>query len=41
MLLHKYRSLTDWKFVLDIFAHQRLYAASFLDLNDPMEGDYS
>jgi hypothetical protein len=40
MLLYKYRSLADWKFVLDIIAHRRLYSASFLDLNDPMEGYY-
>lgn len=40
MLLYKYRSLKEWNFVLDILAHKRLYAASFLDLNDPMEGYY-
>lgn len=40
-MLYKYRSLTNWKLVLDILIHSRLYAASFLDLNDPMEGYYS
>jgi len=37
---YKYRSLENWKFVLDIFLNRRLYAASFETLNDPMEGRY-
>ena len=37
-ILYKYRSLDNWKFVLDIFLNKRLYAASFYDMNDPMEG---
>lgn len=41
MLLYKYRSLVNWKFLVDIFAHRRFYAAPFQDLNDPMEGYYS
>lgn len=39
-LLYKYRSLDNWKFVLDALAHSRLYAATFDTLNDPMEGRY-
>jgi len=41
MLLYKYRSLVNWKFLVDIFANRRFYAAPFQDLNDPMEGYYS
>jgi hypothetical protein len=39
-VLYKYRSLGDWKFVLDIVLNKRLYAAPFQTLNDPMEGRY-
>jgi hypothetical protein len=39
-ILYKYRSLGNWKFVLDILLNKRLYAASFATLNDPMEGRY-
>lgn len=39
-LFYKYRSLENWKFVLDAMAHSRLYAATFETLNDPMEGRY-
>jgi hypothetical protein len=39
-ILYKYRSLNNWKFVLDILLNNRLYAASFESLNDPMEGRY-
>ena len=39
-LLFKYRSLDNWRFLLDIVANNRLYAAPFKDLNDPMEGRY-
>ncbi len=39
-VLYKYRSLDNWKFVLDIFLNRRLYAAEFNTLNDPMEGRY-
>ena len=39
-VLYKYRSLDNWKFVLDAIAHSRLYAATFDTLNDPMEGRY-
>ena len=39
-LLYKYRSLDNWKFLLDILINKRLHAARFQDLNDPMEGRY-
>ena len=39
-LLFKYRSLENWRFLLDILINNRLYAAPFKDLNDPMEGRY-
>jgi hypothetical protein len=39
-LLFKYRSLDNWKFLLDILLKQRLFAAAFRSLNDPMEGRY-
>jgi len=39
-LLFKYRSLENWRFLLDILINNRLYAAPFRDLNDPMEGRY-
>jgi len=37
---YKYRSLDNWRFVLDIFVNRRLYAAPYASLNDPMEGQY-
>lgn len=39
-LLYKYRSLENFKFFVDILLNNRLYAAQFKDLNDPMEGYY-
>lgn len=39
-IYYKYRSLNDWKYILDIFINQRLYSAQYRDLNDPMEGIY-
>ena len=39
-ILFKYRSIQNWKFLLDIFLNQRLYAATYKELNDPMEGRY-
>ncbi|ANM30766.1 hypothetical protein ABI59_16035 [Acidobacteria bacterium Mor1] len=38
--LYKYRTLDNWKFLMDIVLHRRLFAAPFRDLNDPMEGRY-
>lgn len=40
MLLYKYRSLTNFKNFVDIIVNHRLYAATYTDLNDPMEGQY-
>jgi hypothetical protein len=39
-MLYKYRGLSNLLFALDIFTKQRLFAASFVSLNDPMEGHY-
>ena len=36
--LYKYRSTANWQFLEDIVVNSQLYAASFRDLNDPMEG---
>lgn len=38
MLLYKYRSLASFEFTSDIVLNNRLFAAPFFDLNDPMEG---
>lgn len=40
MLLYKYRSLQNFKNLVDIFVNNRMYAAPYLELNDPMEGHY-
>ncbi len=40
MLLYKYRDLKNFRFFVDIILHKRLHAGSYLDMNDPMEGDY-
>ncbi|EMR38138.1 hypothetical protein MUQ_04618 [Vibrio harveyi CAIM 1792] len=40
MILYKYRSLDNLKFLIDIFLNNRLYAAPYTDMNDPMEGHY-
>lgn len=40
MLLYKYRTLVDFKFVLDLLVNQRLYATTYDEMNDPMEGVY-
>ncbi len=39
-MLYKYRTLNNFKFFMDILLNQRLYAANYKDLNDPMEGQY-
>jgi len=39
-IFYKYRSLDNWKFIIDIVVNSRLYAAPFQLLNDPMEGRY-
>ncbi len=40
-LLYKYRALEPWEFLLDILVNNRLYAAKFTSLNDPMEGIFT
>ena len=40
-MLYKYRALSNLQFALDIFVNERLHAAAFKSLNDPMEGSYS
>lgn len=35
---YKYKSLENFEFLLDILLKERLYAADYLELNDPMEG---
>lgn len=39
-ILYKYRSLENFKNFVDIILRNRLYAAKYKDLNDPMEGQY-
>jgi hypothetical protein len=39
-VLYKYRSLDNFKNFVDIILKNRLYAAQYKDLNDPMEGQY-
>ncbi len=39
-MLYKYRGLSNLQFALDILVNQRLHAARYKDLNDPMEGQY-
>ncbi len=38
--LYKYRTLDNFQNVVDILINNRLYAAKYKDLNDPMEGQY-
>lgn len=40
MLLYKYRGIQGFRFFTDIILKERLYAAPYFDLNDPMEGRY-
>jgi hypothetical protein len=39
-VLYKYRGLSNMQFTLDILVNQRMFAAEFNKLNDPMEGTY-
>jgi len=39
-MLYKYRSLDNFKFFADIILNERLFVASYFDMNDPMEGHY-
>lgn len=36
--LYKYKSLKDLYYFIDILLNKRLYAAKYLELNDPLEG---
>lgn len=38
---YKYRSLKDFERFLDIVVNQRLYGATYRELNDPMEGKFN
>ncbi|WP_161624186.1 DUF2971 domain-containing protein [Vibrio owensii] len=38
MILYKYRALNSIEFTLDILLNERLYCASYKELNDPFEG---
>ncbi len=40
-MLYKYRKLDNFQYILDIIVNQRLYAATFNAMNDPMEGFYT
>ncbi len=40
LTLYKFRSLNNIKYLLDILLNNRLYAARYNELNDPMEGHY-
>lgn len=39
-LLYKYRALEPFRYLVDALLKDRLYAAPYFDLNDPMEGQY-
>lgn len=39
-IFYKYRSLDNFKNFVDIILKNRLYAAKYKDMNDPMEGQY-
>ncbi len=39
-MLYKYRTIGNFKNLVDILLNQRLYAACYSELNDPVEGHY-
>ncbi len=39
-ILYKYRGINGFRFFTDIILKNRLFAAKYSDLNDPMEGHY-
>lgn len=39
-MYYKYRSLENFEFFVDILVNQQLYATSYKDMNDAMEGIY-
>ena len=40
-MFYKYRTLDNFKFIVDILVNQRFFAATIEDMNDPMEGTYT
>jgi hypothetical protein len=40
MVLYKYRNFSNLEFALDIFVNKQLYASTYKNLNDPMEGSF-
>ena len=40
IMLYKYRGIQNFRFFVDIIMKSRLFAATYKDLNDPMEGKY-
>ena len=40
-IFYKYRALEPWEYFLDVLVNNRLYAATFETLNDPMEGMFT
>jgi len=40
VILYKYRGIQNFRFFVDIVLKNRLYAASYFEMNDPMEGRY-
>ena len=40
MVLYKYRGIQNFRFFIDIILKNRLYAAPYFEMNDPMEGRY-
>lgn len=41
MVAYKYRGLRDLKRFLDIIVNKRLYGTTYLNLNDPLEGQFN
>jgi len=39
-ILYKYRGVQNFRFFIDIILKNRLYASRYVELNDPMEGQY-
>ena len=39
-MLYKYRGIKNFRYFTDIVLNNRLFAAPYFDLNDPMEGHY-
>lgn len=39
-MLYKYRTIENFQFFVDILLNERLFAAPYFDLNDPMEGHF-